>query len=412
MSLDATLYISVTLIGNPNEYTTVPVFIPHLKKSVDVKVPNFIEENATLRLAGLGYVGSNGEKGNLFLKFSNIIRNNEAKKHCARCGNELNSGAKFCSGCGSSVFTNGNRGSSQRETVYEGNIHKCPVCGERLASFVSFCPSCGHEIRGASNSYAVQDFANRLLNAKNNQEKISIIRNFPIPNTKEDIIEFMILASTNVGENLEAAISVAWQSKIEQAYQKAQIVFQNKDELSRIENIYLQVCDKLSKYKKNKTAKKIKSGFSEIVSVFPNFIITFGWLASVFLLLPLCGVGLDNVGANGYQLLLIGDLIVGAVFIPLATKCTSQLPKMITTLGLILSVVILISLCGRNLDNVGANAYQIILIANIVCGIVIVSRMFGQKHKKDPLNSSSFAVALICVALLFAIYIIGTFNNG
>ena len=54
---------------------------------------------------------------------------------CINCGQELAEGAKFCANCGKAVT--GENTTSQRKTVYEGNLHKCPNCGEVLNSFVT-----------------------------------------------------------------------------------------------------------------------------------------------------------------------------------------------------------------------------------------------------------------------------------
>ena len=325
---------------------------------------------------------------------------------CSNCGQQINDGAKFCPSCGTAVSNE--KTNNQRKTVFEGNIHKCPNCGEVLNSFTSNCPSCGYEIRGASNSAAVQEFAVKLASAESRQEKIAIIRNFPIPNTKEDILEFMILASTNIGDNLEKDISAAWQSKTEQAYQKAQIIFQDEKEFSRIQNIYSQVCVKLTKQNKIEKVQKAGNVLSELIPVLPNVIVVTGWLISIFVLLPLCKIKLDNVGTNGSQLLLMLDFIAGAILIPFAFRCSSHLPKLITSLGLILSIVVLIPLCGKNLDNVGANAFQLILIVDIACSVVIFVRMFKNKNKsetpKTALNGISFVIALICVVIMLAVY--------
>lgn len=325
---------------------------------------------------------------------------------CSNCGQQINDGAKFCPSCGTAVSNE--KTNNQRKTVFEGNIHKCPNCGEVLNSFTSNCPSCGHEIRGASNSAAVQEFAVKLASAESRQEKIAIIRNFLIPNTKEDILEFMILASTNIGDNLEKDISAAWQSKTEQAYQKAQIIFQDEKEFSRIQNIYSQVCVKLTKQNKSEKVQKAGNVLSELMPVLPNVIVVTGWLISIFVLLPLCKINLDNVGTNGSQLLLMLDFIAGAILIPFAFRCSSHLPKLITSLGLILSIVVLIPLCGKNLDNVGTNAFQLILIVDITCSVVIFVRMFKNKNKsetpKTALNGISFVIALICVVIMLAVY--------
>ncbi len=329
---------------------------------------------------------------------------------CTNCGTKLSDDAKFCSSCGIAVL---NTKHTKRNTVYEGELHKCPNCGEIINSFESNCPSCGYEVRGAINSDAIQNFVFGLVRAKTQQEKILIIKNFPIPNTKEDILEFLILTSNNLDAPLDDELSYAWQSKMEQAYQKAKLVFRNEKEFSNIKNMYNEACGKLKRKRKHQNnIKNANSFIEEIMPVLPNVVIIMGWLISIFILIPLCGINLnDSHGAtksNGYQILLMLDFIGGAILIPLALRCESSLPRLITLLGLILSIIVLIPLCGKNLSSVGFNSYQPMLICDIICSLVIIVRMLKNKSKnpnvKTVLSGKSFLVAIVCVALLFAIY--------
>lgn len=81
----------------------------------------------------------------------------------------------------------------------------------------------------------------------------NIIQNFPIPNTKEDVFEFMVLASANidpsaVGQYIHPAesseeksrkmLSNAWNAKLEQVYQKAKLTFGNSPDFYEIQEIY------------------------------------------------------------------------------------------------------------------------------------------------------------------------------
>lgn len=202
---------------------------------------------------------------------------------CINCGQELAEGAKFCANCGTAV--NETNSSAQRRTTYEGEIHKCPNCGEVLESFVVNCPTCGYEFRGTKNSTSVREFAvkieeieksrptksfglKKMLEDQNevsetDKRKISLIRSFVIPNTKEDLFEFLILASSNINmqrynefdsiSESEQAVSDAWEAKFEQAYEKAKLSFGYTSEFQKIQSIYekknAQISDRKRKRK-------------------------------------------------------------------------------------------------------------------------------------------------------------------
>ena len=193
---------------------------------------------------------------------------------CTNCGQELADGAKFCANCGKAVT--GESTTSQRKTVYEGNLHKCPNCGEVLNSFVTNCPTCGHEIRDTQGVSSVRQLAIKLeqLESKRppkkgtnifgqtfsggtqlqsiDEQKIDLIRNFSIPNTQEDVLEFIVLAAANIDLNVygldssryqmfdpaRRELSDAWLAKLEQADQKAEIMFGHTQEYLSMRNVY------------------------------------------------------------------------------------------------------------------------------------------------------------------------------
>lgn len=193
--------------------------------------------------------------------------------YCMNCGQQLPEGAKFCSSCGTATGDVKTE-TAQRKTVYDGELHKCPNCGELINAFVTICPACNYELRGAKASSIVKEFADKLeqiertreaqksnsfigmlygsdgqLN-KTDEQKISLIRSFSIPNTKEDIFEFMILAASNIDLKLyglgdkgvitasQRAVSDAWLAKFEQAYEKASFAFSTSSDFLSIKDIH------------------------------------------------------------------------------------------------------------------------------------------------------------------------------
>lgn len=216
------------------------------------------------------------------------------KRFCQYCGTKLDPGARFCKSCGKpleqgaangggyaapqSQETFSHKQHTERKTVYEGQLHKCPNCGELLDSFRSHCPSCGYEIRDARSSSSVRELAQKLerieaermapieekkslmkmvfgkdfkeeneveeaqerFDEQKRQQKANLIINFSIPNTREDILEFMILASSNINvkKGLDDEVTKAWMSKLDQVYNKAKLLLGNQPSFAQIKYIY------------------------------------------------------------------------------------------------------------------------------------------------------------------------------
>ena len=150
----------------------------------------------------------------------------------------------------------------QRKTVYDGVIHKCPNCGEELKSFQTICPNCKYELRDLNNSKSVKDFNKKLLQAKNKEEKIQAIKTADISNSREDIFEFMTIASSNFDATYytnhlsEDDESDAWLSMIEQCYQKGKLSLEQNDLIS-IKQEYDKIQAKIKNSKIKNIAKKI-----------------------------------------------------------------------------------------------------------------------------------------------------------
>jgi hypothetical protein len=163
-----------------------------------------------------------------------------------------------------------------------GDIKKCPACGAMVGAFKAICSECGHEFRNIESASSVQKLYHELVRVEEdernrpkptpsgfkslqsliqgdrdpmeeinlakriNQRKSSIVAMFPIPNAKEDIIEFMSMAVAEGGKKIGGIFSQArlngendyikaWRSKAEQVVIKAR--FSLKDDKKVLEEI-------------------------------------------------------------------------------------------------------------------------------------------------------------------------------
>lgn len=217
---------------------------------------------------------------------------------CSNCGTKLNEGSKFCHGCGVAVGTVQKEASpvpppvsstqyaeqpneghyKERQQEYVGKVLKCPNCGGVINETTAICPECGMQITGKSAVSSVQAFKEQLMSIESHRkkafggmfgiygtadpadkQKLSLIRNFPIPNSIDDILEFMMLAIANIdvslskktwtnsGQNMEVlaiempkVISNAWVQKMEQCYKKAEIAFPKDPAFEGIQKMYFE----------------------------------------------------------------------------------------------------------------------------------------------------------------------------
>lgn len=154
-----------------------------------------------------------------------------------------------------------------------GDVKKCPGCGTMVQSFTTKCPECGYEFHGVG---AVHSFS--ILSAKLEQiskqkdsgllglfiggvdkvdSKRTLIKSFPIPTTREDILEFLTMAAPLAKEAVhdtyreilgiswkdggveidKDGIEGAWWTKCQQIVTKARIAMkEDPDTLAQVEN--------------------------------------------------------------------------------------------------------------------------------------------------------------------------------
>jgi ribosomal protein L32 len=159
-------------------------------------------------------------------------------------------------------------------------LKKCPQCGQQLSGISAICSLCGYEIRNAKTVSSVAKLTKEInkLNQKRNtvtdaiasklsgrdskptDEKIaSLINNFIVPNSKEDIFEFMILAAGYMDAKFLAGkkkvsdvadiVIKAWATKFEQTFQKAKFSFGQDSDFEKVQSLYDQKMQEIEESK-------------------------------------------------------------------------------------------------------------------------------------------------------------------
>ncbi|CCZ13146.1 putative uncharacterized protein [Prevotella sp. CAG:1092] len=122
---------------------------------------------------------------------------------------------------------------NKRET-WQGKVVKCPNCGAPIEPGIAKCLSCGYAFSGIKANNTAKELAQQLNDINANSQitdKIAAISmtisSFPIPTTKEDYLELMILLQTGMKTSgyQDLSLPAVYKSKLEECISKAQTSF-------------------------------------------------------------------------------------------------------------------------------------------------------------------------------------------
>lgn len=119
-----------------------------------------------------------------------------------------------------------------------GNVMKCPSCGAAYEPGTVKCPECGHYFQNISANNSAKELADGIQKImseggmgifsrdKTLTKCVQFIKDFPIPNTKDDMLEFLITLDAkrktkDVGLNFQGYYG----DKYKEVVKKAQFLF-------------------------------------------------------------------------------------------------------------------------------------------------------------------------------------------
>ena len=124
-----------------------------------------------------------------------------------------------------------------------GDVKKCPRCGEPVEPMAVKCSACGYEFRNVEALKSSQSLAEKLEAIEEayrgkedsefdvHREQVTAIKNFPIPTTKEDLLDFAISMQSrwksSTSDDDFAGLKSAYKAKYYECVNKAQVLFPN-----------------------------------------------------------------------------------------------------------------------------------------------------------------------------------------
>lgn len=148
-----------------------------------------------------------------------------------------------------------------------GDVRKCPACGAIVPSMAAKCPECGYEFTNVEANSSTRllmqkideiqaQYAELTANVDNKDESTirtrgyqvkrqlndrtaQLIQNFPIPNTREDLIEFLTLCIGNskadsIMPDGNDPVTPAWRKKLQQVIAKVKVALPNDQQAQEL----------------------------------------------------------------------------------------------------------------------------------------------------------------------------------
>ena len=116
----------------------------------------------------------------------------------------------------------------------------CPRCGASVQSMQLTCPECGFEFNNKEANASARELMNMLEKCSDTEKQVSIIENYPIPNTRENLLEFISscmgrcrISLSELSSSDKAEICMAWRRLSQQVVTKAQLMLKDDPEIMK-----------------------------------------------------------------------------------------------------------------------------------------------------------------------------------
>lgn len=136
-----------------------------------------------------------------------------------------------------------------------GNVVHCPACGALVEAGSGKCAECGYVFTNVETNSSAERFAKELAalmdKRKSDKEIKEFVKSFPIPTSKEDMLEF--IASMDARRRNQSDFQGAYSTKYKECVTKAKIQFAGDTQIGAL----LAQTEKFSMSKMTKSQKRM-----------------------------------------------------------------------------------------------------------------------------------------------------------
>ena len=120
-----------------------------------------------------------------------------------------------------------NTSSASKQNLKIGSARRCPNCGA-LISYESICPECGYIFNSMEANASIESLFETLnqMSSRDVIKKRQVLENFPIPNSKSDILEFLVAFKSKL-TNPDDKFTSAYLAKYTECVEKSKVYFPN-----------------------------------------------------------------------------------------------------------------------------------------------------------------------------------------
>lgn len=128
-----------------------------------------------------------------------------------------------------------------------GTVSKCPSCGAQLGAFVSACSACGHEFADVQANRSITSLVERFdeierdvdakqLRGRQREQalierKARVIRDFPIPNSREDLQQLLYFIQPKLAPSVKPDPNIEdWRAKFAEVIARARNAYKGDSE--------------------------------------------------------------------------------------------------------------------------------------------------------------------------------------